>query len=509
MDTEERRRLLGTALEAMDARLWRAAIAVCRCLPQDDADARLLISLAQAATGVIDEAAIGLNALARERPDHAHPCLDFVRLCPDGPVASLFQACLDRAPADARLRRAFADWLLDHDLPGRAEDVLRDAADTAAAAHLLGLAAAEQGKFRDAAQHFRNAIRLDPAPALAWANLGMVLKIEGRCDEALAAYDAAIQRSPDDPTIRLNRMIALLHAGRWAEAWNQGDWRLRLPGYQGLPEDRLLPPDADLHGRTVLLTHEEGFGDTIQFLRYVPLLAERGATVIARMPKPLERLAQRMPGIATVLPEDAPLPRYDYHCPMVSLPRAFRTTPETIPPGDYLRVPAPPHRPVPRIGIVWAGQARPWLPGFTGLDARRSVAPAVLAPLAVLRGVRWVSLQTGAPARSPPPLPGLDDPMPAVRDFADTAAIVADLDAVVSVDTAIVHLAGTMAKPVFMLDRYDNCWRWLPGRSDTSWYPAMTIFRQTRPNDWTGPVSALVVALRTRFAAPDALPNVA
>lgn len=499
MDMGQRRRILGNALEALEAGIWHAAEALSRRLPPDDDDAALLRGLALAGAGDVKTAAGLLTGVARKRPGHAHPCTDFVRLCPAGPVAPLFRACLLLAPANARLHRDYATWLLDHDAAAEAEQVLRAAQSGASGQHLMGLALSEQGKFRCAIAYFRRAATLDPVPSMAWANLGMMLKIEGRFDEALTAYGEAVARSPNDATIRLNRMVALLHAGRWTEAWQDGDWRLRLSGYRGLPENRLLPPSADVAGRSVMLTHEEGFGDTLQFLRYAPLLAERGAHVIALMPAPLVRIAQRVPGIASVLADDAPLPPYDYHCPMVSLPRAFGTTPETIPPGDYLRVPYASND-CPRVGLVWAGQARPWLPGFTGLDARRSAGGDVFAPLAAVPCVHFVSLQLGTEARHPPPGLNLTDPMPSVRDFADTAAIVAGLDLVIGVDTSVVHLAGAMGKPVFMLDRYDNCWRWLSGRTDTPWYPSMTIFRQDAPNDWTAPMRRLAAALTDRFA---------
>jgi len=195
-----------------------------------------------------------------------------------------------------------------------------------------------------------------------------------------------------------------------------------------------------------------------------------------------------------------PLPPHDMQCPFFSLPRAFSTTTRNAPGDPYLiadsdlaatwaaRLPgaALPGQGL-GVGLVWAGQARPWLQGFTSVDRRRSVGLAAFAPLAAVRGARFVSLQAGTPAaqgQEPPPGMELTDPMERVRDFADTAAIIANLDVVVSVDTSVAHLAGAMGKPVFLLDRYDNCWRWLHGRTDSPWYPTMTIFRQSRPGDW-------------------------
>ncbi len=504
---------MAAALAGLEAGAWLSPQARCQTLldhDPDDIHASLLLGLAIAGMGQPGRAAPVLDRVARRRPDHAHPCTDFATLCAPPSAAALYRACMRLAPDNARLRRDFASFLLENDGAMEAEQVLLDAPDgtpdTAAARHLMGLALTEQARFAAAIQQFRTAILLDPVPSMAWANLGMVLKIERRFDAALEAYDQAIARSPRDASIRVNRMVALLHAGRWTEAWHDGDWRLRLPGYHGLPVAGLLPDLetlGDLRGRTVLVTHEEGFGDTLQFLRYVPLLAARGARVLAQVPMTLTRLARGVAGVADVLPEGASPPHYDYHCPVVSLPRAFGTTPATIPAERYLwadpieaaRWDARLPRGGLRVGLVWAGQARPWLPGFTVLDARRSAGSAVFSPLGAVAGVTFISLQMGEAAALPPPGMRLTNPMSDVRDFADTAAIVANLDLVISVDTSVVHLAGAMGKPVFMLDRYDNCWRWLSGRADSPWYPALTIFRQEQPGDWSAPIKRLTAAL--------------
>ncbi len=176
---------------------------------------------------------------------------------------------------------------------------------------------------------------------------------------------------------------------------------------------------------------------------------------------------------------------------MFSLPRAFGTTLDDDPVRDAVPLRrsgigrglgAPSSAGGRRVGLVWAGQARPWLPGFSTLDARRSAGLASFAPLASVPGVRFISLQKGPPAAeagTPPPGLVLHDPMPEITDFADTAAIIANLDLVISVDTSVVHLAGALGKPVFLLDRYDNCWRWFSDRDDSPWYPRLRIFRQT------------------------------
>ena len=218
-----------------------------------------------------------------------------------------------------------------------------------------------------------------------------------------------------------------------------------------------------------------------------------------------------MPGVAAVCLGDAALPPYDFHCPFVSLPRAFQVSLKTLPAAPYLaadpalaalwrkRLPEAGFR----IGLVWAGQARPWLPDFSGVDRRRSAGLAAFAPLASVPGVQFVSLQLG-PAREQgrlaPEGMALNDPMGIAEDFADTAGIIANLDLVVSVDTAVVHLAGAIGKPVFLLDRYDNCWRWLSGRSDSPWYPGLTIFRQETPGDWASPMLRAAAALEVLVA---------
>jgi Tetratricopeptide repeat len=447
----------------------------------------------------------------RARPDNADPCRDLETMQPRVPrsvVARQYRACLRLAPTDARLRRDFANYLLDNSEPDTALTVLRDAPESAVTFNLRGMALAETGKFKEAARCFEGAARMDRDSPAGWSNLGHMLKIEGRFDEALAAYDRAVERAGDDPQIKVNRAIALLHAGRWEAAWRDYEWRFNRPGRVQVSNAPLLPAldqGMRLDGTRVLVWHEEGFGDTLQFVRYLPLLVARGADVTAWVPNPLVRLLRQMPGI-TIAPAREGTPAHDMQCPFFSLPRAFGTTTETVPPEPYLaadpalaaawsaRLPSDGLR----AGLVWAGQARPWLQGFTSVDRRRSAGLAAFAPLAAVRGVRFVSLQAGTPAAQGQEAPAgmeLTDPMEAVHDFADTAAIIANLDVVISVDTSVAHLAGAIGKPVFLLDRYDNCWRWLHGRTDSPWYPSMTIFRQPRPGDWGSAMHRVASAL--------------
>ena len=504
--------LLHAAYTAIDTGRFADALPPCHALREADAadpEATLLLGLAHGALGDTDQAAALLHRVAAARPNHAHPAHDLAallcRLDRAAEATAQYHAALRLSPDHAPLRRGLVHHLLATTGAAAAAAAFGPPGSGAADQHLAGLIAAESGALRAAIGHFRAAVAADPGPPAGWSNLGIMLKIVGQHDEAAAAHDQAVARAPQDAQLRVNRAVALLHAGRWAEAWHDYEWRLRLPGHTTLPLDRLLPalPDAgDLTGRTVLLTHEEGYGDTLQFLRYAPLLQALGARVLLSVPPNLARLAAQ---IAPVVPAGA---AYDFHCPFFSLPRVFATTPDTIPaPIPYLR--AAPGAvvawrarlaalgPGPRIGLVWAGQARPWLPGFATLNARRSARLADFAPLAKIPAV-FVSLQAGpeaAQAATPPPGLRLFDPMAEVADFADTAAIVAALDRVISVDTAMVHLAGALGQPSFLLDRLDHCWRWLPGRTDSPWYPGLRIFRQTVLGDWTEPMQAVAAAL--------------
>jgi thioredoxin-like negative regulator of GroEL len=558
----DRTALMREALAGLQSGAFARTEAACAALlaaDPGDIEALLLQGLALAAARRPADAAGVLNHVALARPGFAHPCADLGGLLDAPGYAAQVRACLALTPQDTRLRLLWADNRHAQGDLDEAETtlatLLRDQPTNAAAQHRLGLVRAEQGDFDGAIARMLRAVTLDPAPALGWANLGMLLKVQGRFDEALEAYDEALAQAPDDARIRVNRVVALLQAGRFAEAWPDHEWRFTLAGAAGLPRERRLPALATrpaLEGRTVLLTHEAGFGDTLQFCRYVPLLAALGARVVLAVPAELQRLLRGLAGVAELVPADAALPEYDWHCPMMSLPGVFGTIVETIPTEvPYLAAdPALvelwrarlPKDDAFRVGLVWAGQARPWLPGFATVDGRRSMHFEQLAPLGAVAGVRFVSLQAypsprvmagprvGPEARPragsgrPPTTylrecsevvggrakpghdtgeggatPGLTliDPMADVTDFADTAAIIANLDLVIGVDTSVIHLAGALGKPVFMLDRYDNCWRWLHGRDDSPWYPTLRIFRQTQIGDWEPVVRQAAKTLRT------------
>jgi hypothetical protein len=242
----------------------------------------------------------------------------------------------------------------------------------------------------------------------------------------------------------------------------------------------------------------------------VPLAVARGLRVVLGVPTPLVRLLGCLP--ATVVDSLRDLPPFDLHCPMLSLPLALGTTLETVPGHTpYLRTdPAAasawkarldtPARGRPRVGLVWAGNPRKVAPEMAAVDRRRSIPPDLLAPLLAIPGLCFVSLQKDGPA--PPADFELIDPMAEVTDFADTAALVEGLDLVISVDTSVVHLAGALGKPVWLLDRFDHCWRWIDGRGDSPWYPGLRIYRQPRAGDWESAVAEASRDLRALAAPP-------
>ncbi|HIJ63675.1 MAG TPA: hypothetical protein HPQ04_13360, partial [Rhodospirillaceae bacterium] len=254
-------------------------------------------------------------------------------------------------------------------------------------------------------------------------------------------------------------------------------------------------------GRRLLITAEQGLGDTLQFCRYAPLAAARGWRVVLAVQPPLVRLLAGLPDICQVVPwSDEPMPS-DAHIPLMSLPWVFATRLDSIPAAPYLRAqPAAVetwrrrllerHGLGRKIGLVWAGAARTD-PLSRSVDGRRSMRPALLAPLLGCPGALYFSLQKDGPPAAPP----LIDYMEEMADFADTAALVSALDLVISVDTSMVHLAGALGKPVWMLDRFDACWRWLENRDDSPWYPGLRIFRQPAPGDWPAVVQRVAEAL--------------
>jgi len=351
----------------------------------------------------------------------------------------------------------------------------------------LGVALKDKGQLEAAIASFREAIRLTPDYADAYSNLGAALMDAGQLDEAMAACRRAIELKPDFALAHWNYALLLLMLGEFEEGWKEFEWRLRRPGVRlarDFPQPRWTGQDP--RGKTILLFAEGGFGDAMHFIRYAPLVAERGATVLLECQAELAALLGRVKGISAVFVRGERLPSFDWQTPLQSLPLAFGTTMKTIP-SDVPYLSAPPERIEQwakrlagdssfKVGLAWAGSAR--------RDAR-SCPLATFAPLAAVPGVTFYGLQKGPEANQPAP-PGLrliqmgDE----LHDFADTAALVSNLDLVISVDTSVVHVAGGMARPVWTLISGRPELRWLRDRTDSPWYPTMRLFRQTAPDDW-------------------------
>ncbi len=336
----------------------------------------------------------------------------------------------------------------------------------------------------------------------------------GRREEALASCERAIALKPDSPEAHFNKGACHLALGDYERGWEGYEWRWQTRHAAALPDfpGPLWRGDAAIANQTILVHAEQGFGDSLQFCRYVPMLARR-ARVVLDVPRPLARLLASLDCDMQIVARGDDLPPFDAWIPMLSLPRAFNTTLATIPAAvPYLR--ADPEQasrwrdrlaalPGRKVGLVWAGSPLSPQPRALAMDRRRSMTLQQFAPLAEIPGLCLISLQKGegAPqASTPPDGMVLHDWTNELRDFADTAALVEALDLVISVDTSVVHLAGALARPVWVLNRFDQCWRWLSGRTDSPWYPTARLFRQPEPGDWGSVIGEVAEALRNLTA---------
>jgi hypothetical protein len=317
--------------------------------------------------------------------------------------------------------------------------------------------------------------------------------MRGELDEALSVCQRAIQLRPDHAGAHWNKSLVLLLKGDFAQGWAEYEWRWQSKDFRSPRRDFPQPQwrGEDPSGRTILLHAEQGFGDTIQFIRYAPLLAGRGARVIVECQPELQRLLGGVEGIQHLTARGEPLPPFDLHTPLLSLPLAWGTRVKTIP-GNVPYI-----KPDPalvgawrgrlagdsalKVGLVWAGSP------IRKDDRYRSLPLSSLAPLAGVKGVSFYSLQKGKAteqAQNPPPGMNLIDMTEEIKDFADTAALISHLDLVITVDTAVAHLAGAMAKRVWTMLEFVPAWRWLLNREDSPWYPTMRLFRQPAIRDW-------------------------
>jgi tetratricopeptide (TPR) repeat protein len=336
------------------------------------------------------------------------------------------------------------------------------------------------------------AVAAQPDYAEAFVNRGVTLYDLKRFDEALASYDAAIALRPDYADAHFFKGLSSLVTGDFERGWTEYEWRGKAPAAKiparDFPQPFWLGED-DIAGKTILLHGEQGFGDTIQFCRYVPLVAARGARVMLEVGEPLCELMTDLGGTTKVIPKGDPLPDFDLQCPLPSLPLAFKTRLDTIPSNaPYLRAPKKAleywgallgTRRCPRVGLAWAGNAK------HVRDRERSMRLRDLLPLLDVDAT-FVSLQKEASAGDAETLTSYDvlQFSQQLGDFSDTAALISQLDLVVSVDTSVAHLAGALGKPVWILVTHAPDWRWLLDRDDSPWYPSARLFRQRETREW-------------------------
>jgi Flp pilus assembly protein TadD len=357
----------------------------------------------------------------------------------------------------------------------------------------LGVALIAQARPDAALGHFQTALQLNPRYLDPYANLATALRNLGRVTEAEAALRAGLRLAPNSPQLRYNLAGLLLLTGRFEAGWPLYEERRHLPA---APTPPAVPPwrGEALGDQVLLLQAEQGVGDTILTCRYLSLFPAK-ARLVLEVPPALHRLMQSLHRGGTLVKRGQALPPFDRQCPMMSLPLAFGTVGSRIP-ADTPYLHADPDevaawrrrladRAGLRVGLVWAGN-----PDHAE-DRRRSIPPELLAPLGAVAGVSFVSLQKGG---SPTPLP-LDDWTGELADFADTAALISALDLVIGVDTAVIHLAGALGKPVWLLNRFDPHWLWQTTGTDSQWYPTLRQFRQERPGDWPGVIAAVGAAL--------------
>ena len=368
----------------------------------------------------------------------------------------------------------------------------------------LGNALYELRRFDEAIVAYRRAIELNANFADAWANLGTTLHHAGDIDEAMFALRRAIALAPQHANARSGLGILLLMRGDFAEGWEEYEWRVRSDERKGPRFPERPWQGDDPAGKHIYVQAEQGLGDTIQFARYLPLLVARGATVTVRVQQALvSLLRESLPGI-TVLGERADAPAYDCDALLLSLPRLLKTRLETIPVAtSYLRAPADTAArwrerlaslSGVKAGVAWAGNPR------HVNDHRRSLDLSLLAPLLAVPGTSFASLQVGPRALDAKNEDGLaqriKDLAPDLVDFAESAGAVVALDLVVTVDTAVAHLAGALGKPTWLLTPWVSDWRWMRDRDDSPWYPTMRIFRQKRGEEMAALIARIAETLK-------------
>ncbi len=354
----------------------------------------------------------------------------------------------------------------------------------------------DQYKLDAAVAEYSKAIQLQEGFARAFLNRGIALHEQLNLSAAIQDFDAATLVDPSYADAYWNKALTLLLAGQFAKGWQLNEWRWKI---RNAPYDirNFTPPlwlgSESLRGKTILLHGEQGLGDTIQFCRYSRLVAELGARVLLEVQKPLVGLLSSLDGVSEVFGRGEPLPNFDVHCPMLSLPLAFQTHLDNVPNGSgYLRASSDKlaqwtstlgeRGSARRIGLVWSGST-----GHAN-DRNRSIPLEQLVRFLPAHH-EYFSLQKEVRQQDLAALSGKQSPRhfgERIVDFSDTAALCELMDLVISVDTSVAHLAGSIGRDTWILLPYVPDWRWMLDRIDSPWYPSVTLIRQTRMGDWEG-----------------------
>ncbi len=453
------------------------------------------------------------------------PALDALKAGDTQTAARLLRRHLVSQPADPDACNLLGMIRLDltdmRTVPAEIARSLAIVPNDAAFLHNLGLAALRIDNLATATPALRQALTLVPDFLDVHLDLGNIAARHSNYPAALRSYGRAVTLSPDHLAARQNRAWARLALGDFDRGFADYAWRWRLPTFAALTGGLAGKPwDGRPFDGTLLLVAEQGFGDTLQFCRLARPAAKRAQHVVLEVQPEMRTLVARsFPDIDVVgrrldFPAPASRPPHDRYAALLDLPALLGFTVADIP-GTTPYLSADPaavaawrtrlHATEPkrrRIGLVWAGSPRPEDRGAAETDRRRSLPLSSLAPLADLPGLTFISLQTGRAAAdvAGSRLP-IHDISAQLTDFDETAAVIANLDLVLTVDTAVAHLAGALGRPVWVLSRTDHCWRWLTGRDDSPWYPTLRLFRQRRPGDWHETVAAVRDTLRG-FVAP-------
>ncbi|WP_086643390.1 tetratricopeptide repeat protein [Acetobacter sp. DsW_063] len=382
----------------------------------------------------------------------------------------------------------------------------------------LGNALQQMQRYDDAIAAYARCLRQSPEHTMALSNLGVALDAKGEHAAAQNFHRVAVRLAPNNPENHTNHALSLLAAGDYPAGLQEYEWRwrVRTTEHHGIPGPTWN--GAPFEGRTLLIHTEGGFGDMLQFARFIPLAKARGGRVIVRLRSELAALIERSTTPDLIVMESDPLPDYDIQIPVLSLPLALGTTLETIPfPAGYLITDSGKaarwrdilqaddtslgfSSPPLRIGLVWAGAPHRGVRDAAFVDSRRSTTLHTLAPLvAAVPDAVFYSLQIGeaaSQAKSPPPGMSLIDHTALLKSFDDTAALISQLDMVIAVDTSTAHVAAAQGKPTWMLSRYDQCWRWLSGRNDSPWYASLRLYQQETPLDWSTPLQKMTLDLK-------------